>query len=55
MLPKVMAAMEFVSGSKDKKAVISSLENMVSAINGESGTMIYHDKAVRNEELQPVM
>ncbi|MBE6038181.1 MAG: carbamate kinase [Anaerofustis stercorihominis] len=55
MLPKVMAAMEFVSESKDKKAVISSLENMVSAINGESGTTIYHDKAVRNEELQPVM
>lgn len=40
MLPKVMAAMEFVRGRPDRKAVITSLEKAVDALIGISGTTI---------------
>ncbi len=41
MLPKVQAAIEFVSNGKGRKAIIASLEKAHLAINGESGTVIY--------------
>lgn len=40
MLPKIEAALEFVSGSGDKKAIIGSLEKASEAISGTSGTII---------------
>lgn len=43
MLPKVQAAISFVKGGKDRKAVIASLEKAPLAIKGESGTIIYND------------
>lgn len=41
MLPKVQAAIAFVKGDPDRKAVIASLEKAPLAIKGESGTIIY--------------
>ncbi|MGG7078686.1 carbamate kinase [Clostridium sardiniense] len=41
MLPKVQAAMDFVKGGKNRRAIIASLEKAAQAINGESGTEIY--------------
>ena len=40
MLPKVEAAMKFVSKFPDKKAIITSLDKAVEALNGETGTVI---------------
>ncbi len=40
MLPKVKAAMDFVQGSKEKKAIITSLDKGVEALKGEIGTVI---------------
>lgn len=40
MLPKVMAAIDFVESKEGRKAVISSLENAKKAIKGETGTLI---------------
>lgn len=40
MLPKVQAAVEFVSGNKNKKAVICSLNNADAALKGEGGTTV---------------
>lgn len=42
MLPKVEAAIQFVKGNKNRKAIIASLENASLAISGESGTIIYN-------------
>lgn len=42
MLPKVQAAIAFVKGGPDRKAVIASLEKAPLAIKGESGTLIYN-------------
>jgi len=42
MLPKVLAAINFVKGGPDRKAVIASLEKAPLAIKGESGTVIYN-------------
>ena len=42
MLPKVQAAIAFVKGDPERKAVIASLEKAPLAIKGESGTIIYH-------------
>ncbi len=42
MLPKVQAAVNFVKGNQERKAVIGSLEKAPLAIKGESGTIIYH-------------
>lgn len=41
MLPKVQAAINFVKGDPERKAVIGSLEKAPLAIKGESGTIIY--------------
>ncbi len=41
MLPKVQAAIAFVRGGENRKAVIASLEKAPLAIKGESGTIIY--------------
>jgi len=41
MLPKVQAAMNFVSSKSGRKAIIASLENAPLAMSGESGTIIY--------------
>ena len=40
MLPKVEACVEFVRGSEDKIAIISSLEKASDAIKGNTGTII---------------
>lgn len=40
MLPKVEAAIDFVSKKADAKAIITSLENIHHAINGEGGTVV---------------
>lgn len=40
MLPKVEACIEFVRGSEDKIAIISSLEKASEAIKGNTGTVI---------------
>jgi len=40
MLPKVQAAIEFVEGGTGRQAIIASLDNVKSAVNGESGTVI---------------
>ena len=40
MLPKVEAAMKFVRLFPDKKAIITSLDKAVEALNGETGTVI---------------
>ena len=39
MLPKVQAAMKFVSAYPDKKAIITSLDKAVAALRGETGTI----------------
>lgn len=41
MLPKVQAAMNFVSSKNGRKAIIASLEKAPLAMSGESGTLIY--------------
>ncbi|MBU5675334.1 carbamate kinase [Alkaliphilus sp. MSJ-5] len=40
MLPKVMAAVDFVKGRPGKKAIITSLEGALRALQGETGTVI---------------
>lgn len=40
MLPKVEAAMKFVRMYPSKKAIITSLDKAVDALNGETGTVI---------------
>lgn len=40
MLPKVQAAMRFVRNNPDKKAIITSLDKAIEALNGESGTTL---------------
>lgn len=42
MLPKVQAAVNFVKGHPERKAIIASLEKAPLAIKGESGTLIYN-------------
>lgn len=41
MLPKVLAAIEFVKSKKGRKAIIASLDKAEEALNGDSGTLIY--------------
>ena len=43
MLPKVEAAIAFVNGRPEGKAVITSLENLGALIESESGTIIQKD------------
>jgi len=40
MLPKVEAAMRFVRANPDKKAIITSLDRCMAALNNETGTII---------------
>lgn len=40
MLPKVQAAMKFVQANPDKKAIITSLDKAVEALEGKTGTVI---------------
>ena len=40
MLPKVQAAMKFVRANPDKRAVISSLDKALPALEGRTGTQI---------------
>ena len=40
MLPKVRAAIKFVQGNPDKKAIITSLDKARAALNGEAGTVV---------------
>lgn len=40
MLPKIEAAIEFVKGTKDGKAIITSLENIGNALNNDGGTTV---------------
>lgn len=42
MLPKIEAAISFVSSNPQSQAIIASLEQAANAIKGETGTMIYH-------------
>lgn len=41
MLPKVEAAIEFVSNQPNNQAIIASLEQAASAIKGKTGTIVY--------------
>ncbi len=41
MLPKVLAAVEFVKSKKGRRAIIGSLDKAEDALNGDSGTLIY--------------
>ena len=40
MLPKVEAAMKFVRANPDKKAIITSLDKAMEALEGKTGTVI---------------
>jgi len=40
MLPKVQAAMKFVRAYPSKKAIITSLDKAIDALNGKTGTVI---------------
>lgn len=40
MLPKVIAALDFVKSGKDKKAIITSLDLCLEALEGKCGTLI---------------
>lgn len=40
MLPKVQSAMKFVRANPDKKAIITSLNKAIDALNGKTGTLI---------------
>ncbi|NCC67398.1 MAG: carbamate kinase [Clostridia bacterium] len=40
MLPKVQAAMKFVRSNPEKKAIITSLDKAIDALEGKSGTVI---------------
>ena len=40
MLPKVMASMKFVTANPGKKAIITSLDKAIDALNGKTGTVI---------------
>ncbi|NCC68052.1 MAG: carbamate kinase [Clostridia bacterium] len=40
MLPKVQAAMKFIRANPDKKAIITSLDKAIDALNGITGTVV---------------
>ena len=40
MLPKIEAAIEFVNNTKDGQAIITSLENISQALDGDGGTIV---------------
>lgn len=43
MLPKVQAGMKFVTANPDKKAIITSLDKAIEALEGKTGTVITFD------------
>ena len=43
MLPKVQAGMKFVTANPSKKAIITSLDKAIEALNGKTGTVITFD------------
>ncbi len=43
MLPKIEAAIDFVRGFPDRKAIICALENALEALDGKSGTLIVEE------------
>ena len=43
MLPKVQAGMKFVTANPGKKAIITSLDKAIEALNGKTGTVITFD------------
>ena len=43
MLPKVQAGMKFVTANPTKKAIITSLDKAIEALNGKTGTVITFD------------
>ncbi len=48
MLPKIQAAMDFVSKNPTKQAIIAHLNDSLEAILGRKGTIIYSDKTSSN-------
>ena len=44
MLPKVEAAMKFIRANPDKKAIISSLDKAIDALEGRTGTLFTFSK-----------
>ena len=40
MLPKIEAAMKFVRDNPDKKAIITSLDKAIEALEGKTGTVV---------------
>ena len=40
MLPKVQAAMKFVRSNPSKKAIITSLDKAIDALEGKTGTVV---------------
>ena len=40
MLPKVEAAMKFVRANPDKRAIITSLDRCLDALDGKTGTVL---------------
>ena len=40
MLPKVQAAMKFVRANPDKRAIITSLDKAIDALEGKTGTVV---------------
>ena len=40
MLPKVQAGMKFVTANPSKKAIITSLDKAIEALEGKTGTVI---------------
>ena len=40
MLPKVLAAMKFVRANPDKRAIITSLDRCLDALEGKTGTVV---------------
>ena len=43
MLPKVQAAMKFVTANPGKKAIITSLDKAIDALEGRTGTVVTFD------------
>jgi len=44
MLPKMEAAVMFVRDNNGKKAIITSLDKSIDALDGKNGTLIIKDK-----------
>ena len=49
MLPKVLAAMDFVEKNPSKQAIIAHLNDSVEAVQGRKGTIIYYTRSASEE------